>query len=275
LVASSDRRHLLERVQDYMTKAVHEAKVNLSWVNPNQEYVDALCSFIDRALTASVRRRPNTFLELLERFLPPVQFFGAINSLAQLLLKLTAPGIPDVYQGNELWDFSLVDPDNRRPVDFDLRQRMLRDIEQKASAGDHATLCRELLAEYQTGAVKLLTTSRALCFRRDHGGLFQFGSYVPMYGAVEKQEHLCAFARIHEREIAITAVPRLSYTLMGGEMRPPIGDAWGNAELALPSNSAAEFLNVLTGETVKATPTRSLLCRELFASFPVALLIGR
>ena len=274
-VSSNGRLQLVERVQDYMTKAAHEAKVNLSWVNPNAEYVDALLGFVERVLSPATRGRPNAFLEQIERFVTAVQLFGAMNSLAQVLLKITAPGIPDVYQGNELWDFSLVDPDNRRPVDFDLRQRILGDLDQKARAGNLVQLCRELLADYQTGAVKLWTTSRALCFRRDHGALFQFGSYVPVYGAIEKQEHLCAFARVHEHEMAIIAAPRLAYTLMHGETRPPIGEAWGAAELALPPQAPADFLNVLTGETVKATATRSLLCRELFADFPVALLAGR
>ena len=115
-------------MQDYMTKAVHEGKVNLSWINPDPEYVEAVRLFIARLLTPGTTTRPNHFLESMEKFIVPIQFFGALNSVAQTLLKLTAPGVPDIYQGTELWDFSLVDPDNRRPVDFDQRRRQLASL---------------------------------------------------------------------------------------------------------------------------------------------------
>src|SRR5207302_3961294 len=115
----------------------------------------------------------------------------------------------------------------------------------------------------------------ALRFRREHTELFQQGNYTPLYGAVEKQEHMVAFARTHQRQTAIVAVPRFAHTLLRGELSWPLGDAWGQAELALPPRAAAEFENVLTGETVRATSARSLLCREVFARFPVALLLSR
>ena len=259
------------RIQQYMSKALHEAKVNLSWINPDPEYVDAVSEFVARLLAPSTAARPNRFREELEHFVLPVRYFGVINSLAQTLLKLLSPGVPDIYQGQELLDFSLVDPDNRRPVDFARRQRDLSELEQAAS-GDLLESSRELLGDYADGRAKLWVTRQALRFRREHKELFASGVYRPLYGAVEKVEHVISFLRSHERKSAIVAVPRFSLTLMRGELRPPIGDAWGAAELALPPGAPPEFRNVLTGEIVRQTAARSLLCRELFANFPVALL---
>jgi len=118
LAQNETRKQFIASIQQYMCKAVHEAKINLSWVNSNPEYVAALEQFVERILAPGSERLPNHFWEEFLKFLPAVSFFGAINSLAQLLLKLTSPGVPDIYQGNEIWDFTLVDPDNRRPVDF-------------------------------------------------------------------------------------------------------------------------------------------------------------
>jgi len=262
------------RIQQFMSKALHEAKVNLSWINPDPEYTGAVSDFIARLLAPGTSARPNRFRGELERFTAPVAFFGAMNSLAQTLLKFTSPGVPDLYQGQELFDFSLVDPDNRRSVDFTTRQRDLSELAQHG-ATDFRELAEELLRNYQDGRPKLWTSMRALAFRREHKELFSTGVYRPLYGAGDKAEHLIAFLRTHERESALVAVPRFTYTLMRGDMRAPLGDAWGGAELALPPGAPQEFENVLTGEPVRQTANRSLLCRELFARFPVALLRGR
>jgi (1->4)-alpha-D-glucan 1-alpha-D-glucosylmutase len=259
----------VQRIQQYMSKALHEAKVNLSWVNPDAEYVGAVSEFIARLLAPAKHGR---FREELEEFTQPVAYFGAINSLAQTLLKLTGPGVPDTYQGQERFDFSLVDPDNRRPVDFVTRER---DLSALQSRSDLAELCGELLRGYADGRVKLWTTLRALGFRRDHKELFAAGLYRPLYGVVEKAEHVIAAMRTHQHSTAVVAVPRFAYTLMRGETHPPLGEAWGNAEIALPQGAPPEYENILTGEVVRATGARSLLCREVFARFPVALLRGR
>jgi (1->4)-alpha-D-glucan 1-alpha-D-glucosylmutase len=193
------------------------------------------------------------------------------------VLKITSPGVPDVYQGNELWDLSLVDPDNRRPVDFSVRQRLAAELTsrwQPDGSGELIGLCSELMENWKDGRIKLWTTLRALCFRRDHSQLFQFGRYLPLQGAVEKQQHLIAYAREYESELVLVAVPRLSYTLMNGELRPPLGDAWENAELMVPP-ACREFVNLFTAEPVTSGNGRTLLCREVFAHFPVALLAAR
>jgi (1->4)-alpha-D-glucan 1-alpha-D-glucosylmutase len=269
--AADDHEQLISRVQEYMTKAVHEAKVNLSWINQNQEYVGALCSFI--AAILNDHGRANSFSSLLEEFLKPVSYFGMINSLAQATLKMMCPGNPDMYQGTELWDFSLVDPDNRRPVDFDLRKKMLSELR---THPEPATLVREFLENYQDGRIKMWITMRALELRREYPGLFQKGTYVPLESS-DRNQYLCAFARIHEesggKEAAIVVVPRLPYTLMAGKPESPISDVWGDATITLPEGIPAELRNALTDKKVAATD-RKLLCREIFETLPVAVLVA-
>jgi (1->4)-alpha-D-glucan 1-alpha-D-glucosylmutase len=185
---------------------------------------------------------------------------------------ITSPGNPDIYQGTELWDFSLVDPDNRRPVDYGIRLRLLTELDHRAEAGDLVSLCAELLQEFQDGRIKLWTTMQALRFRRDRRELFQTGKYTPLQPTGPKRENLLAFAREHNGQVAIVAVPRFSYELSAGSVLPPVGDIWSSTEIPVPSRTAEFLENVFTGERVRVTPTRTLLCRELFAHFPVALL---
>jgi (1->4)-alpha-D-glucan 1-alpha-D-glucosylmutase len=269
-----ERRRYVERIQQYMTKAVLEAKVNLSWINPDPAYVEALQQFVEKILTPGTRRRPNAFLEQLQAFMPAVAFFGAMNSLAQRLLTITSPGNPDIYQGMELWDFSLVDPDNRRPVDYALRQRLLADLDRQAEVGDLSRLCAELLRKFQDGRVKMWTTMQGLRLRRDQRQLFHAGSYAPLHPTGAKREHVLAFAREHEGQVAVVAVPRLSFTLAAGAVRPPLGELWDDTALPVPAQTTEFVENVFTAEKVKVTPARTLLCREVFAHFPVALLVG-
>lgn len=274
LAAPEARREYVARIQQYMTKAVHEAKVNLSWINTDPVYVEALRQFVEKILTPGTRRRANAFLDRLQAFLPAVAFFGAINSLAQRLLMITSPGNPDIYQGMELWDFSLVDPDNRRPVDFALRRRLLAELDRRAEAGDLPRLCGELLASFQDGRIKLWTTMQALRLRRERRELFHDGSYTPLDAVGAKPEHVVSFARELNGQVAIVAVPRLSYTLAGGAMRAPLGELWENTELPAPARTSEFLENVFSGEKIKVTPGRTLLCSEVFAHFPVALLAG-
>jgi (1->4)-alpha-D-glucan 1-alpha-D-glucosylmutase len=260
-----------QRIKDYMTKAVHEAKVNLSWLSQDQEYVDNLHGFIDRIMRPGSLKRPNTFLEQFESLLEPVKYFGAINGLAQVLLKTTSPGVPDIYRGTEIWDFSLVDPDNRRPVDYSLRERVAAELSQRSD--DMAALCSDLVRNLADGRAKLWTTMRALCFRRERPELFKAGSeYIPLFAEGSGREHVLAFARKREHDIAIALAPRFSYTLMKGRLDAPVGEgAWGEVSIPLPNGAAADFQNVFTGETIHARDGR-LLCREVFSCFPVALL---
>jgi (1->4)-alpha-D-glucan 1-alpha-D-glucosylmutase len=269
---SGARQSYVERIKQYMNKAVHEAKVNLSWINDDPAYVEALMQFVERVLSPGTRTRQNSFLQQIQAFVRPVAFFGAMNSLAQRLLMITSPGNPDIYQGTELWDFSLVDPDNRRPVDYSIRQRLLTELDRRAEAGDLLSLCAELLQDFHDGRIKLWTTMQALRFRRDRRELFQAGKYTPLQAAGAKRENLVAFAREHNAQVAIVAAPRFSFELSGGAQRAPLGDVWNSTEIPVPSRTAEFLENVFTGDRVRVTPNRTLLCREVFAHFPVALL---
>lgn len=273
--ASDDaRQNYIQRIREYMSKAVHEAKVNLSWINDDPLYVEALQQFIEKILGPATPNRANIFVEQLQAFTRTTSFFGAINSLAQRLLMITSPGNPDIYQGMELWEFSLVDPDNRRPIDYAIRRHYLSQLDRRAESGDLLSLCAELLTNYQDGRIKLWTTMQALRLRRDRRELFHSGKYTPLYGAGAKHDHVVAFARENHSQVAIVAVPRLSYTLAGGALRPPLGDVWDETELPVPSKTPEFLDNVFTGEKIKVTPGRTLLCHELFAHFPVALLVS-
>ena len=269
--SEEERLNFVGRMTQYMEKAVHEAKINASWLNPNPEYVAGISKFIEAILSPTYRGRLNLFWDSMQSFLPTVQYFGAINSLTQTLLKLTSPGVPDIYQGQELWDFSLVDPDNRRPVDFDLRERALQQLTGGSHSGDLLGLCQQLLRDYQDGRIKLWTTMQTLNYRREHSELFKAGKYIPLQANRGKEEHVVAFARVRPGETAIVAAPRLSYTLMKGNTGPPLAAAWNDSELVLPPEvRGTHWHNIFTGE-VLAVAERAPLCREIFAHFPVAL----
>jgi len=271
LESEREWQHFSERIQQYMDKAVHEAKLNLSWLNPNPEYVDALKHFVARILTPARPGMPNQFLDSLQKFMPALKYFGAINSLTQTLLKLTCPGVPDVYQGQEMFDFSLVDPDNRRPVDFALRQELLHSLLAQEHAGE--PFFSSLLQHYDDGRIKLWLTAKLLDLRRRHRAVFSRGSYLPLLARGSKHEHVIAYVRSYEGESVIVAAPRFAYTLMRGSQTPPLGHAWGDTSLRLDLDLAdAGLRNLFTGETVPVRNGTTLLCRDLFAHLPFALL---
>ncbi len=266
---SDDREDFIRRIQDYMTKALNEAKVNMSWTTPNPEYQQAVEGFVARILAPSSKE--HSFWGAIQSFLPRVMYFGALNSLAQLVLKLTCPGVPDLYRGTELWDFSLVDPDNRRPVNYDVRQQLLSDLRVSELSGDLRQLCGDMLKNWKDSRIKMWTAMRILRFRRDHGELFQHGSYEPLTTGGEPEQHVIAYVRKWQDQAVIVAVPRFTYSLMKGDSTPPIGEAvWQDNSIAIPE-IAGEAENVLTGETIQPRDSR-LLCREVFSSFPVAVL---
>jgi (1->4)-alpha-D-glucan 1-alpha-D-glucosylmutase len=269
-----EREQYASRIKQYMNKAVHEGKVNLSWVNDNPEYITALEGFIDRILRNGTATKPNAFLDDIQKLVPKIALFGAVNSVSQTLLKITCPGVPDTYQGTELFDLSLVDPDNRRPVDYSFRRQLLEELDGATSEGGNAVpLCDDLMRDCTDGRIKLWTTARALCFRREHAQLFQTGTYHPITAQGQHSGHVVAFTREHRRELAVVVAPRLAYTLMRGEERPPLGAVWGDTAITLP-RASSQFLNVFTGEVLTSTSARTLLCSEVFGHFPVALLLA-
>jgi (1->4)-alpha-D-glucan 1-alpha-D-glucosylmutase len=244
-----------ERIEAYMIKAVREAKQQSSWSNPNAAYEAALRRFVQSVLDAG---RTNPFLDEFHAFVGTLARPGAVASLAQLALKLTVPGVPDIYQGDELWDFSLVDPDNRRPVDWDLRRALCERI---------AGMPVENLSEsWLDGREKLFATQRLLALRRAHPALFAEGDYQPLEVEGEKRDHLCAFARRHGDYAVVVAVPRLLYRLYRDANAPD----WGRTEIILPS--AAGWRDWFTGR--RLDDRQRAPAARLFADFPVSVLLG-
>ena len=275
--SGQERAEFIQRIQQYMEKAVQEAKVNLSWLDPNPTYVNAVKEFVARIFSPAQRGKSNLFYESLQKFLPVAKYFGAINSLTQVFLKLTCPGVPDVYQGQELWDFSLVDPDNRRPVDFSLRLRLLDALGQQHHSRNGNLLADlgDMLRHYQDGRIKLWLTQALLRVRQDRPALFKNGAYIPLLGEGSKAEHVIAYARSLAGESILAAVPRLAFTLMRGAEAPPIGALWGDTLLHIgPEFARSELRNLLTGERVPVRDGSVVLCSDLFAHLPFALLAG-
>src|SRR5213593_4766358 len=262
----------VDRLQTYLLKAIHEAKVETSWINPTIRYDEAVLSFAKTVLDPA---RSAPFLADFTRFQARVAAFGALNSLAQVLVKVTAPGVPDFYQGTELWDLSLVDPDIRRPVDWELRRRLLDDLvkEIEGTQGS-AGLARSLLKTREDGRVKLYLTRQALAFRRARALLFERGEYRPLEAQGPLAEHVCAFARVADGEVALTVVPR--HLAKRRKDEPVLGpDYWGSTWLSIPDDLGARFSNVLTGEFLEVGRTaegRGLALGRVLANFPVALL---
>ncbi len=277
-----------KRLEGYLVKAAREAGTHTGWLRPNEDYEKALVQFANSILEAEKNK---IFLEDFKRFQAIIARYGAINSLAQVLLKITTPGVPDFYQGTELWDFSLVDPDNRRPVDYDARVNALAQLREREKTAGPLDMVKELLENWRDGRVKLFTIYRALRFRRANPGLFSSGEYIPLEVAGPGAGHVCAFARRAGNNWAIVAVPRLlafmRYTRFGAkggngkeeEMFPQnsiLGDEkWENTVLLLPDDAPRLWRNIFTRETLDtgAGPGagRDLPPARVWNNFPVAL----
>jgi (1->4)-alpha-D-glucan 1-alpha-D-glucosylmutase len=258
--AAAEYDDFVKRVQAYMVKAMREAKINTSWTNQNSSHETAVQEFIAAILDET---RGGEFLADLRPFRKRISHLGLLNSLAQTVLRLTAPGVPDTYQGQELWDFSLVDPDNRRPVDYAKRTEMLNVISAASPS--------EMLASKEDGRIKLFVTSRALAARRDHPKLFSAGEYLPLSATGEKAAHVFAFARRDGNQSSIVIIPRLVAGLLGPDFDLPTGEhVWGNSTLKLP-NGATVFRDIYTGKTVNGNEPR---LADLFNDLPIAVLLS-
>jgi (1->4)-alpha-D-glucan 1-alpha-D-glucosylmutase len=255
------------RMQQYMQKALKEAKVNTSWINPNAAWDEATSTFVARILNP---RGDNPFLAEFVPFAAKIARYGAWNALSQTVLKLTAPGVPDLYQGNELWDLSLVDPDNRRPVDYDRRAALVQHL---SDINDSAAV-RDMVTHYADGRIKLLVTVRTLRLRRDHAALFADGSYTPLQLDGTLADRAVAFARRHQDAEMIVVVPRL-LTGVVDEHTAPLGDVWGDTRLLLPEAApGTRYTQIFTGAalTIAAEHGMSLPLAQVFADAPVAVL---
>jgi (1->4)-alpha-D-glucan 1-alpha-D-glucosylmutase len=245
--------------------------VHTYWLSPNEAYEHAVLRFIDAILD---RGRSKRFLNAFEPFQARVAELGIYNSLAQVLIKITAPGVPDFYQGAEFWDLNLVDPDNRRPVDYAQRRRGLADL---GSADLPA-----VLRSRADGRVKMLVTTRALAARAQMRDVYEDGEYVPIETSGARRNSLFAFARRHRDRVAITCVPRLVASLVPDGAAPPIGPGvWDDTRIQLAdfagSNALPRFQDAFTGASIEPERTGDSLtiaAAKLFERFPVALLLS-
>jgi (1->4)-alpha-D-glucan 1-alpha-D-glucosylmutase len=248
--SESDLPTYIVRIQNYMLKAIREAKKHTSWTEPNGAYESAIKQFIMAILNSS------EFRASLSTFAEEIAYFGMFNSIAQIILKICSPGVPDFYQGTEHWDLTLVDPDNRRPIDYSLRQQLLSKVRSASPS--------ELLRDWQSGAIKVFTTANALRIRGEHNAL-TLGDYRPIEITGARSNHLVAFARTHNSSTIIVAVPRFVRTLTQGERILSTAEHWKDTRLEFGER---KFRNLLTREE-----TQSLSAADLFKSFPGAILL--
>jgi (1->4)-alpha-D-glucan 1-alpha-D-glucosylmutase len=270
----AQREEYIQRIVQYMEKALREAKLHTSWMNPSEDYEAAVLDFVRKILSPEAA----AFQTDLGQFVSGIADAGFVNALAQVLLKVTAPGVPDFYQGTELWDFSLVDPDNRRPIDFRARQELCEEIN-RAAETDLESLAREIGAQWPDPRVKLLVTGQALALRHKWPDVFNAGKYVPLEATGEKAEHLFAFGRSCEGRWAVTATPRHFYRLTHASAAPTAAKQsqadWGDAELVLPADAERTWRCELSGRVLEAhsdNDTLKLWAADLFEVLPVALL---
>ncbi len=256
-----DQEGFAERVKEYMAKALSEGKVNVSWVNPRPEYTEAVQTFVDRLLTPGQKGGATAFVTELERFLEPVKVHGAVNSLAQMVLKAASPGVPDFYQGTEMWELSLVDPDNRRPVDYGAREKALDALAAMAPL----EAAKDVLGTLTDGRVKLLAMQKTLAVRNALRASFDKGAYTPL--EVSDTEHAFAFMRGTD---VLAVLPRFTYTLTDSKAELPLGGDWAEMRVTLPADAAGTWVNAFTGEKAEFREGQ-LGMEQVFANFPVAV----
>lgn len=256
----------INRIQQYMIKAVREAKLYSSWIAPDEAYERATTAFVEAILSDDPMSPFRTDFEPFARQLAEC---GLWNSLGQTLLKLTSPGVPDIYQGTELWDFSLVDPDNRRPVDYEQRSKVLQQL-----PGSSPQLASELMQSATDGRIKLFVHQVALDLRRRCPSLLTIGEYLPVAVTGARAEHVCAFVRRSGSTAALVVVPRLSAQLSDTLGTAPIGDAiWQDTAIALPKDVVKEsWVNLFTNETIESPTNSNIPVSQLLKRFPIALL---
>lgn len=249
------------RLREYLTKALREAKVHTSWVSPNTAYEEGVLSFLDMLLADSPG---NNFLPAFLPLQRRVAAWGIYNSLSQTLLKMVSPGVPDFYQGTELWDLTLVDPDNRHPVDYGYRMQELASLKRREAETGAGELLRELRKSAADGRIKLYLIYRVLNFRRENRELFDRGEYLPLEAEGAMHRHVCAFMRRADGRSIIVAVPRLIAPLLPEPERQPLdASAWQDTFLPLPEGSGARFRNVVNDEEVAAVEREGKGCLEL------------
>ena len=262
-----------QRIQAYMLKAVKEAKVHTSWIDPNDAYEHAVIRFVRHIL------EPGPSNKFLKNFLPfqrTIARYGLYNALSQVALKIGCPGIPDFYQGSEIWNLTLVDPDNRRPVDFEHGQRLAKTIPSDESDITETAL-RDLMESYEDGRIKCYVTRALLNYRKAHRELFQQGDYAPLETHGEKRHNLCAFQRTWSNQEVIVVVPRLLHDIIPDPTVPALGHrVWGDTGVALRNGDpATRYRHVLTNQRIAAQVGESgarLAVSDIFQQLPLAVM---
>ena len=272
-MSEAEHNAYVTRIQDYIFKALKEAKLHTSWVNPDEAYEQAVRDFVQTVLRPD---EDNRFLADFVAFQHTTARAGMLNSLAQTLLKITVPGIPDFYQGTELWHFCLVDPDNRRPVDYTQRQTLLATL-QRGGTNPQA-LVNELLCAPEDGRLKLYVTSRALAFRRTHADLFTHGEYLPLLARGTHAEHVLSFTRKLAAQEVVVIAGRFFVGLGATRTQSLALNAtlWDDTTLPLgPNFAAARYRDVFTGrefDALDALGGKELRLADVLSPLPVALL---
>lgn len=254
----------LNRINQYMMKALREAKIHTSWTDPNEEYEKGIFTFIEKILKEDLNPE---FVIDFRKFIQPLIKAGIYNALSQLILKMTAPGVPDLYQGNELWTLTLVDPDNRHNVDFNDRLAGLETLEK--AQHEPARLVAHLMETPENGLIKMYLTMRILNFRKRDPLLFQEGDYIPLLAEGRHADHVVAFCRKTPSHHAIIVTGRFFSIL--SQDKPPIGEVWTGTYLQLPNGLEGNYQDLLTGQTFQSQG-RKLDLSLIFTHLPFVVL---
>jgi (1->4)-alpha-D-glucan 1-alpha-D-glucosylmutase len=272
-ITATDLAEYRSRIQNYMQKAVKEAKVHTSWINPNASHEKGVTHFVEAILDPSPS---NLFLADFKLLNQLVATCGMYNSLSQVILKVFSPGVPDIYQGNELWAFNLTDPDNRNPVDYNFRIQLLRQLQQQISKSQNLKdIVDDLVDRSPDGRIKLYVTWKSLNYRRDHRELID-RAYLPFKVRGSGKGHLIVFAWKMGAKNLIVVAPRLLAALTYNAVIKPLGEkVWGDTNIILPKLSCGRYINIFTGETIRVAHEEDgpeLSVAKVFKSLPVAVL---
>jgi (1->4)-alpha-D-glucan 1-alpha-D-glucosylmutase len=266
-----EHNSLVDRLQAYAIKATREAMVHTRWTLPNAPHENALKKFVASILKPAPT---NPFLRDFVAFQQSIAYSGMVNGLSQAVLKIISPGIPDFYQGSELWDLRLVDPDNRQPVDFAKRSTMLAALKEQPESS--ASFVGQLTARWQDGQIKLYAIWKALNFRRTESDLFSKGDFLQLEARGPHAEHVLAMLRRHKREWALFVAPRWLARAQAAQMGSDPDSLWSETRIRLPDAAPKSWENIFTGENFATAGSQgSLAIGEMLLHFPVALLSSR
>ena len=269
-------RDYCARIVAYMHKAMREAKLYTSWINPSEAHEAGMAHFIESVLSLENATFRESFLDFERR----VAQYGIYNSLAQLAIKIGAPGIPDFYQGSELWTFTLVDPDNRRSIDYDRRRSLLAELDSCLEQSHPAAVADAVMRSPLDDRLKLFATTMMLRFRQRHRALFESGSYEAADADGARRDHVFGFARSSNGDHVLVIVPRLVATLLPEADVPPIGErVWGDTRIISPRAPAHGcYHNVFTNQCLQVQSDGNrvtLRAADVFDQFPIAVLEAR